>query len=483
MTEHDPEAVRRAFDALVSAGGLDELRTAALGAFLPPGFERRTHNPRLRLPRRDEPVLLRVRVDLRDARPPIWRRLELRSDLTLDEVHELLLAAFSWAGGHLHRFALGGDCFDPRAEWFLCEFDVEEGDDLGTPDHEVRLDETLAEPGDVLHYVYDYGDEWDLVIRLEKVLPLEPATPAARCVGGARAAPPEDSGGVRDAGELAALLDDPAAFDLDEVTAALAHLHDGSDGSAGSAGVAVRPDVAALLDQLRRTRVGGDLLSRLQAVPTSDRPDPTRLAPALAAHTWFLDRAGGEGLPLTAAGYLKPADVEHAAALVPSCATWIGTRNREDLTAPVLHFRQSLQHMGLLRKYAGRLLLTRVGARARHDPVVLWEHLRVRLVAGPADTFAVQGHLLALVYLASEPDGRHEARLAEALTQLGWRLRDGQVVSTDVAWDLLHDVRRVLEDIGPPPVAGDPAARSPVQRLSPAAVALARGALAPWDED
>ena len=28
------------------------------------------------------------------------------------------------------------------------------------PDSEVRLDETLRTPGDVLHYAYDYGDGW-----------------------------------------------------------------------------------------------------------------------------------------------------------------------------------------------------------------------------------------------------------------------------------------------------------------------------------
>lgn len=475
----DEDEIRRRFDALVSAAGLDEV--AALGEQLSllagvPDASRAT-NPHLRRPRREEPVLLRVRVDLVRAAPPIWRRLDLRSDLSLAAVHEVLLAAYGWAGGHLHRFALGGDAFDAGAEWFLCEFDVEEGDDLGTPDSDVTLDETLGEPGDVLNYVYDYGDDWDLVLRLEEVLPLGPDDPAARCVDGGRAAPPEDSGGVRDEEQLAALLPDPAAFDAEEVNASLSWRHDGPDE------MTVRPDLAALVHQLRRTRVGDDLRARLHAVGVPARPDPSTLAAAFAAHTWFLARAGGEGLPLTAAGYLKPADVEQAAALVPSCAEWIGKRNREDQTAPVLHFRHSLQRMGLLRKHTGRLLLTRVGARARRDPVVLWEHLRVRLVDGPADTFPVQGRLLALLHLASEPDGRHETRLAEALTQLGWRLRDGHPVSTDVAWELLDDVRRVLEDIGPPPLKRERAPQWPARRLSPVAVELARAALVPWTQD
>jgi NAD(P)-dependent dehydrogenase (short-subunit alcohol dehydrogenase family) len=45
--------------------------------------------------------------------------------------------------------------------WFLCPYDVEEGkpeDDGGLPAYEARLDETLQEPGDILHYLYDNGN-------------------------------------------------------------------------------------------------------------------------------------------------------------------------------------------------------------------------------------------------------------------------------------------------------------------------------------
>ena len=36
---------------------------------------------------------------------------------------------------------------------------------------QVRLDELLADPGDVVRYVYDYGDEWIHALKLEKVKP------------------------------------------------------------------------------------------------------------------------------------------------------------------------------------------------------------------------------------------------------------------------------------------------------------------------
>jgi hypothetical protein len=121
-------------------------------------------HPSLRKPRRSEPALLRVRVDLEHAKPPIWRRLDVRSDIGLDVFHQVLQSAFGWTDTHLHRFALGGSPFDRNTELFLCPYDVEEGEDDGVPAKEVTLEETLSEPGDVLQYCYDYGDSWDLII-------------------------------------------------------------------------------------------------------------------------------------------------------------------------------------------------------------------------------------------------------------------------------------------------------------------------------
>ena len=81
---------------------------------------------------RDLPTVLRIRIDLDDAQPPIWRRLDLRSDLTLEVVHQVIQDAFGWTDSHLHRFAVGGSVWDRAAQLFLCPYDVAEGEDQGT---------------------------------------------------------------------------------------------------------------------------------------------------------------------------------------------------------------------------------------------------------------------------------------------------------------------------------------------------------------
>ena len=67
------------------------------------------------------------------------------------------------------------------------EFD--EAEDEST----ARLD-GLVRPRTTFTYVYDYGDSWRHAILVEKTLD-EVETPLPACLDGARACPPEDSGG------------------------------------------------------------------------------------------------------------------------------------------------------------------------------------------------------------------------------------------------------------------------------------------------
>lgn len=421
--DEEKDRLLRQFEAAVAGAELDDLRELT-GTLIQ--FPRRLlpeARPDLRKPRRTPPAVLRIRVDLDQADPPIWRRLDVRSDLTLDVVHQILQAAFGWTDSHLHRFSLGGDPFDLHSQLFLCPYDADEGEDDGLPESEVRLDETLADPGDELRYVYDYGDSWDLVLWLEEVLPAGPGTPIAACVDGDRAAPPENCGGVTDAESLAQVLDDPARFDRRDIDEALRApyfrlLEQGVD-----------PRLGDLVHRLTLSPDGDTLVARLHTLLARPltRAMPDGVLPSLRAHQWFLDRASDGGIPLTSAGYLKPVDVEAACQVVPSMGDWYGKNNREVNAVPLLDFRQSLQRMGLLRKSKSSLLPTRAGAAAHRDPQRLWDHLAMQL--RPVDDgFEADAGLLYLLYAATT-EAREEvplSLLARHLTELGWRHRDGR---------------------------------------------------------
>jgi hypothetical protein len=90
--------------------------------------------------------------------------------------------------------------------------------------------------GKAFLYEYDFGDSWEHDIRVEKIQAPDPSwTAFAECIGGARACPPEDCGGVPGYEDLLETLKhpkrkeykefmewlggsfDPETFDLDKV--------------------------------------------------------------------------------------------------------------------------------------------------------------------------------------------------------------------------------------------------------------------------
>ncbi|MDE3130152.1 MAG: plasmid pRiA4b ORF-3 family protein, partial [Acidobacteriota bacterium] len=381
---------------------------------------------------------------------------------------QVLQAAFSWDDYHLWRFCLGGGPFDHDNQLFLCPWDVEEGelpDEGGIPADEVRLDECLQDPGDVLGYVYDYGDNWELALRLEGVLPAAADAPSAVCIDGRRAAPPEDCGSLRDAEELAEVLEDPARFEIDEVNRALRAPYF----ALREAGI--DPRLVDLVNRLAYRPGGEDLTARaISLMGAPALPENDELRDSLKAFSWFLDRAAEGGFQLTAAGYLKPADVEEAARIVPTMYDWIGKHNRESDTPPVLIFRELLQQLGLLRKYKGTLRITKAGAAARTSPQALWNTLARKLI--PADTgFEGLAGLLILAYAATSPGAEILLDpIATALGQLGWETGNRMPIE---AHDLYHvQTLRILGN-----VTSEQTSWRDRRRISPSAAALAHTAL------
>ena len=117
----------------------------------------------------------------------IWRRLLLRADQTLADLHYALQIAFGWSDFHLHRFRIHGKDFGvPRRG----------GLNFSANAHQVHLADFHFRRGECFLYEYDFGDQWEHQIRLERILPIVPDQNYPVCVGGKRSGPPEDCGGI-----------------------------------------------------------------------------------------------------------------------------------------------------------------------------------------------------------------------------------------------------------------------------------------------
>lgn len=131
----------------------------------------------------------------------------------------------------------------------------------------------------------------------------------------------------------------------------------------------------------------------------------------LGPFLWLCDRAGDGGLQLTAVDRLKRVDVTALMTELGWSSWWIGKANREDLTQPAQWLREAATRVGLVRKYKGRLLLTRLGARLHADPVAGLMAIAERLPVETDTASEVAGTLVLLDQLeaAAEAEADPEA--------------------------------------------------------------------------
>ena len=413
--------VRKQFDDLISGADMDDLRRASWQLLAVDALSRTMTRPNLRRRRLREVLTYRIRVELNGSDPAIWRTVEVRSDLTLDVVHSVVQGAFGWTDTHLYRFACGGGPFDEKSQLYLCPFDVEVNEEEGVPTDRVRLDEVLRDVGDEIAYAYDFGDGWELTLRLEQVREY-PNGPSAVCVDGWRAAPPEDSAGITRGEDLARVLEDPETFDVDEAN------HWLIDPFLVLSKAEVNPALMDLLARLLGSPVADTAIShalRLEDPWPSWPPD--EMLAVLSPIQWFLDRAYDGGIPLTSAGYLTAEEVQAASAVIPMY--W--RQGIGEVEVPeLLSFRRALQSTGLLRRRKDRLHLTKAGQMGRIQSEKIWGQVASRLIPKKVG-FEQDAALVALLFTAVSPERELPAELmGEVMAALGWQ-KDGRLIDYD----------------------------------------------------
>jgi hypothetical protein len=168
-----------------------------------------------------------LHVELLHLEPAIWRQILVPGSIKLPKLRHVLLEAMGWEGGHLHEFVFGDTSY-------------------GQPDPDFPSDPPMLNEARItltnalgslrsFTYIYDYGDNWEHRVKVEKVLSPDPGLRSPRCLAGRNACPPEDVGGVPGYIEFLDVINDPSheehhqmlewcggsfdpnAFDLDSV--------------------------------------------------------------------------------------------------------------------------------------------------------------------------------------------------------------------------------------------------------------------------
>jgi hypothetical protein len=145
--------------------------------------------------------IYQLKITLMETDPPIWRRVRIPGDTTLARLDRIIQTAMGWTNSHLHTFTAGGVVYaDPSPEW---EIPVRN-------ERRTHLRQIVSEEGEAFIYEYDMGDSWRHQVLVEEVGFESGNSARPLCLGGERACPPEDCGGIHGYYETLEVLRDPA---------------------------------------------------------------------------------------------------------------------------------------------------------------------------------------------------------------------------------------------------------------------------------
>jgi trans-aconitate methyltransferase len=148
-----------------------------------------------------------LKISLKGLIPPIWRKVQVPGQVTLYELHRILQIVMGWGNYHPYRFLIEGAAYgepDPTETWLK-------------PARETRLNEVVSDEGSKFIYRYDPADDWQHVVKVEKITPPQSGESYPLCLSGQRACPPEECGGIWEYANLLEVLKNPEHPDYQEM--------------------------------------------------------------------------------------------------------------------------------------------------------------------------------------------------------------------------------------------------------------------------
>lgn len=128
--------------------------------------------------------ILQLKITLEGIKPQIWRRIEVKDDITFYELHLVIQIAMGWWNEHLFEFKVGDYTIGYTGDGMAPEGTLDSKD--------VRLSRIVDTEKMTFGYLYDFGDSWYHEIEVEKIKPAEKNKTYPACTGGERNCPPEN---------------------------------------------------------------------------------------------------------------------------------------------------------------------------------------------------------------------------------------------------------------------------------------------------
>lgn len=130
-----------------------------------------------------------LKITLSGSKPPIWRRVQVDSHIKLSKLHDIFQEVMGWEDSHLHQFVINKERYGEPYDDDFGMYKIQD-------EKKYWLDQLITAPKTKFIYGYDFGDGWEHIVSLEKIVEPDAAAHYPVCTGGARACPPEDCGGI-----------------------------------------------------------------------------------------------------------------------------------------------------------------------------------------------------------------------------------------------------------------------------------------------
>ena len=112
-----------------------------------------------------EAVLVRYAPGVAWPEERVVRAIAVREDQTLEQLHEALRLAFGWADPHMYAFWMNGRWWDDESVRYQTPFELDPADET-VRSGRVALIELGLRKGKTIAYLFDFGDEWRLLLKV-----------------------------------------------------------------------------------------------------------------------------------------------------------------------------------------------------------------------------------------------------------------------------------------------------------------------------
>lgn len=143
--------------------------------------------------RRERQDIYSIKIVLSEISPPVWRRVHITSDTSLPDLHLIIQSTMGWRNDGAHCFIKGPVKLKPRERNRRGEH---AGGIPSVSYRDAKASHLFSVPGDRVLYTYSSGEGWSHLLIFEEIVAREKNAGYPRCVGGARACPPESCSGT-----------------------------------------------------------------------------------------------------------------------------------------------------------------------------------------------------------------------------------------------------------------------------------------------